>query len=246
MRQPLTTRISAAPTKSTNFPDEPGKHNIAVMEELAIQAAKAGGLVTMFLNSDRFERARYTQVPEKYLEQPQTFFAEWVKHMNVYIGLPGVEDYKAVFGNVAPERSAKASKAGQVVADALNASGVRLLSLGYPSASDAAVCQLDFATYQKAFWDEMGADYARMSANGNKLKQMLQEGKIVHVTSPSGTDFTFELGNRPIFVDDGIMTPEKARSQWVLTRFVSLPGGSVFLAPMETSANGKVAVPRDQ
>jgi leucyl aminopeptidase (aminopeptidase T) len=223
-----------------------GKHNIAVMEELAIQAAKAGGLVTMFLDSDRFERAFYTQVPEKYLEQPATFFVEWVKHMNVYIGLPGVEDPKAVFGDVAPERFAKASKAGQVVTDALNASGVRLLNLGYPSASDAAVNQLDFATYQKAFWEAVGADYGPISANGNKLKQMLQEGKTVHVTSPSGTDFTFELGDRPIFVDDGIMTPEKARSQWFLTRFVSLPGGSVFLAPMETSANGKVAVLRDR
>src|SRR5215472_12701350 len=46
-----------------------GKHNIAVMEELAVQSAKEGGLVTMMLDSDRFERAVYTEVPEKYLEQ---------------------------------------------------------------------------------------------------------------------------------------------------------------------------------
>ena len=66
------------------------------------------------------------------------------------------------------------------------------------------------------------------------------------MTSPSGTDFSFSLGDRPIFVDDGIMTDEKARSQNFVTRAVSLPGGQVFLAPIETSASGKVVVTQDQ
>lgn len=223
-----------------------GKHDMALMESLAIEAAKSGGLVTMLLDSDKYERAFYTEVPEKYLEQQPTFFAEWLKHMNVFIGLPGVEDPKATFGDVPPERFAKANKAGQVITDALNASGVRAAFVGYPTASDAAVNQLDFATYQKVFWDAVGADYQKVSEKGNKLKQMLQGAKTVRVTSPSGTDFTFSLGDRPVFVDDGIMTEERAKSQLALTRFVSLPSGTVFLAPIETSANGKVVVPRDQ
>lgn len=223
-----------------------GKHDIALMEDLAIEAAKAGGLVTMFLDSDRFERAIFTEVPEKYLEQQPTYFAEWLKHMNVFIGLPGVEDPKATFGDVPQERFAKAAKAGQVITDSLNASGVRGVFVGYPSQSDAVVNQLDFATYQKVFWDAVGADYQKISEEGNKLKRMLQGAKTVRVTSPSGTDFTFSPGGRPVFVDDGIMTEEKAKSQYILNRSVSLPGGAVFLAPIETSANGKVIVPRDR
>ena len=223
-----------------------GKHDIALMEALAIETAKQGGMVTMFLDSDKFERAFYTEVPEQYLEQPPSYFAEWVKHMNVWIGLPGVEDPKAVYGDVPQERFAKANKAGQVVTDVLNASGVRVVSLGYPTQSDAAVYQLDFATYQKVFWDAVGADYQKISQDGNKLKQMLQEAKTVRVTSPSGTDFTFSVGDRPIFVDDGIVTEEKAKSKYFVTRYASLPGGSIFFAPIETSANGKVVVPRDR
>ena len=223
-----------------------GKHNIALMEALAIAVAKQGGLVTMFLDSDKYERALYTEVPEQYLEQPPTFFAEWVKHMNVFIGLPGVEDSKAVFGDVPQERFAKANKAGQVITDVLNASGVRLVNVGYPTQSDAAVNQLDFATYQKAFWDAVGADYQKISEDGNKLKRMLEGAKTVRVTSPSGTDFTFSVGDRPIFVDDGIVTDEKAKSKYFFTRMASLPGGTVYFAPVETSANGKVVVPRDR
>ncbi len=223
-----------------------GKHDVALMEALAIEAAKAGGLVTMFLDSDRLERAIFTEVPENYLDQPPTFFAEWLKHINVFIGLPGVEDAKATFGDVPQERFAKAAKAGQVVTDSLNASGVRGVFIGYPTQSDAAVNQLDFPTYQKVFWDAVGADYQKISQGGNKLKQMLEGAKTVRVTSPSGTELTFSLGERPIFVDDGIMTQEKTNSQYVLNRTVSLPSGTVFLAPIETSANGKVVIPRDQ
>ena len=223
-----------------------GKHDVALMEDLAIESAKAGGLVTMFLDSDKYERAFYTEVPEQYLEQQPAYFVDWLKHINVFISLPGVEDPKATFGDVPQERFAKANKAGQVVTDALNASGVRLVGVGYPNRSDAAVNQLDFATYQKVFWDAVGADYQKISEQGKKLKQMLQGAKTVRVTSPSGTDFTFSVGDRPILVDDGIMTQEKAKSQLAFTRFVSLPSGSVFFAPIENSANGKVVVPKDR
>ena len=75
----------------------------------------------------------------------------------------------------------------------------------------------------------MGADYQKIPEQGKKLKQMLQGAKTVRVTSPSGTDFTFSVGRRPIFVDDGIMTEERAKSHLALTRFVSLPSGTVPL-----------------
>lgn len=223
-----------------------GKHEIPLMEALAIEAKKQGGLVTMFLDTDAVERATYKDVPEKYLELPPTYFADWVKHIDVFISLPNIEDSKAVFGDVPQERLATAGKAGQVVTDVLNSSGVRLVSVGYPTQSDAAVYQLDFATYQKAFWDAVGADYQKISESGNRLKELLRGAKTVRITSSAGTDITFSMGDRPIFVDDGIMTDEKAKSKDFVTRVVSLPGGDIFAAPIETSANGKVVVPRDQ
>ena len=45
-----------------------------------------------------------------------------------------------------------------------------------------------------------------------------------------------------IFVDDGIVTVEGAKSKNFFERVASLPGGTVFFAPLETSANGKVLV----
>jgi leucyl aminopeptidase (aminopeptidase T) len=223
-----------------------GKHNMDFIEALAIEVRKQGGMPQMLFDSDKYERAQFTEVPDKYLDEEPTYLAEWIKHTNVFIGLPGVDDSKSVFGDVPQDKLAKSSKAGQVIQDVLNSSGIRAVFVGYPSKSDADVNQLDFATYQKVFWDAVGTDLQNISQNGNKLKQMLQGAKTVRVTSPSGTDFTFSVGNRPIFVDDGIMTDERAKSKDFQTRAVSLPGGTIFLAPLETSASGKVVVPRDQ
>jgi leucyl aminopeptidase (aminopeptidase T) len=223
-----------------------GKHDFSLMEALAIAAKKQGGMVTMFMDSDAVERATFKDVPEQYLDLQPTFFADWMKHINVFIGLPNVEDSKAVYADIPPERLARANKASQVISDALNSSGLRFVNVGYPAQGDATLNQLDFATYQKVFWEAVGADYQQISRDGEKLKSILQGAKTVRVTSPSGTDFTFSVGDRPIFVDDGIMTDEKARSQNFVTRAVSLPGGEVFVAPIETSATGKVVVTQDQ
>ena len=55
---------------------------------------------------------------------------------------------------------------------------------------------------------------------------------------------TFSIADRQVYVSDGIMTPEKAKSKTFLGRFVNLPGGSVIGSGIETSANGKVVIPK--
>ena len=223
-----------------------GKHDLALMESLAIEARKAGGMVTMTINTDRVARSFFTEVPEKYLDQQPKFFAEWLKQIDVYIGLPNFEDAKAVTADVPEARFVKGNKAGAVVQDMLNASHVRAVFIAYPTRADADANKLDFASYEKMHWDAVNADYALISEQGKTLQSRLKGAKTVHVTSPAGTDFTFSVGDRPVFVDDGIVTPEKAKSKLFITRTASLPGGQVFLAPIETSANGKIVVKKDQ
>jgi len=223
-----------------------GTHTIPLMEELAIQAQMVGGMPNLFLGSARVNRSFFVDVPDQYLEQQPAYFAEWLKHINVWIALPDVENPKAVYGDVPEERFAKANKAGQVVTDSLNASGVRVVGVGYPTKEDAAVNEVDFATYRKMHWDAVNADYQQISEKGRRLKSMLQGAKTVKVTSPGGTNFTFSLADQPIFVDDGISTEERAKSKLFLNRTVFLPTGRVFFAPLETSAQGKVVVPMTQ
>jgi len=223
-----------------------GKHTIPLMEALAIEAQKAGGLVNMFLSSDLVLRSYFVDVPEEYLEIEPRYLADWVKTMDVVIGLPDVEDFKALYADISEARFAKVVKASQVIQSTLNESKVKLVNIGYPTKQTAASYKLDFTTYEKMHWAAVNADYRQISEKGSTLKGILKGAKSVRVTSPAGTYFTFSVGDRPIFVIDGIMTAEKAQSKLFLERIAALPSGNLFFAPIETSANGKVMVPKTQ
>jgi hypothetical protein len=72
---------------------------------------------------------------------------------------------------------------------------------------------------------------------------MLRSGPI-HITTPEGTDITFEAGDRPFCSQTGDASIERMRSARTrIDRDVELPAGVLRVAPIETSANGSVFLP---
>lgn len=73
------------------------------------------------------------------------------------------------------------------------------------------------------------ADYKDISLRSNKILELMEAAKMARVTTPSGSDFTVELGN-PAEVSDGICH----KPGWI----VNLPDGETECAP--TNASGVV------
>lgn len=223
-----------------------GQHTIPLMEDIAIEVSKAGGMAQMLLNTDRMARAVNADVPEQYLSQQPNYLVDWVKAVDIWIALPDVEDAAKVVAGVPDRRLAELNKAGEVIVSALNSAKVRVLVINFPSRADAALYHLEYPELEKMHWDAVDADYRQISEKGNKLKQMLESAKQVRITSTKGTDLTFSLEGRPVVVDAGILTEEKSQAKIFGNRQVSLPGGSVSFAPIETSGNGKVFAIRER
>ncbi len=223
-----------------------GKHTIPLMEALAIEAQKAGGMVTIFLNSDRVIRSFNMDVPDQYLEQEPRFYGEWLKRVDVVIGLPPASDIKALDAGVPAARLAKQNHANEFLTPMLDGMKFRELDITYPTPARGASFGLNGKTYVDMVWGAMRADHGRIAERAEALRGMLQGAKAVRVTSPSGTDITFDVGDRPIFIDAGTVTPEQAKGKKAAERTVSFPAGAVTVAPLETSATGKLVVPRVQ
>ncbi len=223
-----------------------GKHTIPLMEALAIETQKAGGMAAILLSSDKVVRSLNVDVPEQFLTQEPRYFAEWLKRADVFITLPTASDIKALDAGVPATRLAKVNEAGQFLPPLLDDMKFRELDISYPTRERGASWGIEGQTYVTMMWNAIGADYQRIAQQGDALRDMLQGAKSVHVTSPSGTDVTFAVEGRPAFVDEGVITAEKAKGKKFLARDVGLPGGTVFMAPLETSANGRVVVPRVQ
>lgn len=220
--------------------------SIPLMEDLAIEAAMAGGMVQVFVDTDRLARTINAEVPEKYLKQEPKYLVNWIKEVDVWIATPDVEDYKASIAGVSQERLAQLNKSGEIVADALNSSKLKYLYIDLPSKADAALFQVPYADLEKMHWDAVNADYRQISDKGNQLKEMLEHASKVHITSAQGTDLTFSVHGRPIVVDAGIVSEAKSHGGVFQNRSVTLPGGSVSFAPVETSGEGKVFAIRER
>jgi aminopeptidase len=60
----------------------------------------------------------------------------------------------------------------------------------------------------------------------------------VRIVADDGTDLRFSIRGRPVLVDDGIISTEDVAKGDV---GLNIPAGEVFVAPLETSAEGKIS-----
>lgn len=221
-----------------------GKHTIPLMEAIAIEAQKRGGLVTMFFYTDKVAHSYYHDVPNEYLAIDPKFFGEWVKEIDVWINVPYYENTEAIIRDVPEEKFAIVNKASQAFNDAINSYKVSVLSIDEPSKTDASFYELDFDTYAKMKWAAVNTDYKKIAEDARKLEKILMNGKEVNITTPYGTNVTFALEKRPVIINDGVIDENDAKSDLTIQRVVTLPGGNIFVTASESSANGKLIIPK--
>ncbi len=84
---------------------------------------------------------------------------------------------------------------------------------------------------------------ADLDRKHRKAVELLRAG-TVRVTTPDGTDISFDIGRRPFASQIGDASRERMQSaQTRIDRDIELPGGVLRVAPLETSANGSVFLP---
>ncbi len=95
---------------------------------------------------------------------------------------------------------------------------------------------MNYEEWRKVMFDGCTADYHEMGNDAKTLAKLIRGAGQVHVTTPSGTNLTFKLDNRPPDWFDGIMREEMRTSG----RPAFLPAGGIEASAEETSAEGKV------
>ena len=80
----------------------------------------------------------------------------------------------------------------------------------------------------------LNADYKKISKLSVRMKNILEKGSKIKVTSPAGTDISFDINGRIAIASTGLFH-KKGESG-------NLPTGETFLAPIEGTANGVFVV----
>jgi leucyl aminopeptidase (aminopeptidase T)/DNA-binding transcriptional ArsR family regulator len=121
-----------------------------------------------------------------------------------------------------------------VIKDLL-ASGKRVIYVGYPTPQKAQVMGIDFRDLHDACWTALDVNYRGLAERCESMKEVLEAARDVSITSLGGTNLTFSIGGREVFVDDGII------SDWEVEHgrgWGHLPAGKVIVAPVAGTANG--------
>ena len=100
------------------------------------------------------------------------------------------------------------------------------------------------AEFDRIYVDALDIDYGRLSRAQDKAIAKLRSGEV-RVTTPAGTDIRFQIGDRPFNKQDGDASKARMASAKVrVDREIELPAGVLRVAPIETSANGVLVVPK--
>jgi leucyl aminopeptidase (aminopeptidase T) len=215
----------------------------ALLEDLAVEAAKRGANPLITLTGDRLRRRLIEDVPAKYDARPPRFDLEMAKTCDVFIGVEPNED--ALLG-LPPARMTTRQKALEKVNDTMLERGVRTVWLGnglYPTPARAKRFGLSVEALRKVYEAGLAADSAALTKTGERLREAITSGKELRLRSDDGTDLTMRIEKRPVLVSDGVLTAEKVKKGGAAC-LTWLPAGEVYLTPVPGSGEGVVVAPR--
>lgn len=97
--------------------------------------------------------------------------------------------------------------------------------------------------YQRALLE---TDYEALAATLSAFEAALRAG-VVRVTTPAGTDISFEVGDRPVTRQDGNASAARmAEARNLIDREVELPAGAARVSPVLGTVEGRIAFPPAQ
>jgi aminopeptidase len=106
-----------------------------------------------------------------------------------------------------------------------------------PGVASAYGCPVD--KFRRIFFDSIRKTFTGEVLNLCKFYRDALDGKNnVRILADDGTDLSFRIRGRPVLVDDGIISPDDLARGDV---GVNIPAGEVFIAPLETSAEGEIS-----
>jgi leucyl aminopeptidase (aminopeptidase T) len=214
-----------------------------LMEELAVQARRLGAQPMISLTSDRLAYRLVAEVSERFDTQEPAVQMGIAEVFDVLIALE-TGDNPDIFADIAPERTAAIAQAGTPAEEARRANRVRQVYIGnslYPTPSTAARLGLELGALEAMFWEAVFTEPALLQERAVSIRETFEGGSEVQVTHPNGTDLTFGIQGRPVFVSDGVVSSEDVASGGAGLS-VWLPAGEVFLTPVPGTANGEFVV----
>lgn len=211
-----------------------GPNSLKFAEALAYECSLVGAQPQISYGSDELSLKMYKRMPERFLKS-------WPKHAASDLKVVDVEmvldDSNPFVARQLPqdkiEVRRKAIRKFRDMKDMkMFKKQLRSALIGFPTKEDARAMRVPFAKLDRIFWDTLDVDFHRLYAFNERMRRMLQGTRTMRLVGDR-TDLTLSVKGREFINDCGIVAKEKIG-------YMNLPAGEIFIAPVETAANGTV------
>lgn len=212
------------------------RHMLDLAEAFTMECRRAGALTHTEIGTDEIFYDALLNLPLEYLKTTDPFGLALMDVATANIFISGPESPERM-KQVSADRWSATFKAEKPFLDKFLERKIRSadIMLGHVTRQRAKTYGFDYDVWKETVNAALDVKYEDMQKLGKKLRYSLEKAKEVHITTPKGTDLTFNLQDRPVHVYDGIVDDEDIGKGAL---FVGLPSGSVSVAPAESSATG--------
>jgi leucyl aminopeptidase (aminopeptidase T) len=218
---------------------EGGQRDLELIENIAVECRKLGAHPMVTFQSEKLSKRMMTDVPSKFDTQEPAFALKMAETIDAMITIEFTEN-PDLFAGVPAERINAHRQAFMPVHETLMKRNVVQLNLGnalYPTKALADRFGVPPTELSRIFWNGVNCDYRTLAATGSAVKNIMTSGRTVQVTGPNGTNLTFDIAMRPVFVSDGVVSDEDRYAGGPNCQ-VWLPAGEVYCTPVPGTAKG--------
>jgi aminopeptidase len=183
-------------------------------------------------------KLRYQLTPEKSLEEMDPLGEVLAETMDVrmFIG----EDEDPSWSEGVAEKVKLTAPTRQKLYEIMDGRGVRWVYFGWPVAGAAKAYGLTVARFRKIFFNSIKMSFSKELKDLCSYYRSVLSGKDNVWIKSDDTDLRFSIKGRPVIVDDGVISKEDLE---VGDTGLNIPAGEVFIAPLETTAEGYIRFP---
>lgn len=196
----------------------------ALVVALIREINRVGGIPLVSIKQNRVLGELYRTATQASMEAAATYEAARMRGVDAYIGIRGSLNI-CEYSDVEPERlECQRRHWYQPVHAEIRVPRTRWVVLHFPTPSMAQLAEMSTEAFEEFFFRVCTADYARMSAAMDPLKQLMERTDRVRITGPD-TDLRFSIRGMPAVKCDGDR---------------NIPDGELFTAPRLDTVEGKI------
>jgi len=233
--QVIVSRMALQPGERVLIVGAPGRFDALIaMIRAQIEASGAVDLGAVSINTATFTPNQPTEFSSQLRDLNGAELRSKLRDIDVSVMMPGATPENPVFAALQ-----------EILRSAQPGDPRRMIHFHWQGAYalDGTLLEPDATvdtTYRTALLE---TDYSELARRQLAFEDAMRSGRV-RVTTPSGTNLSFEIGDRPVTRQDGDASAARAtRARNLIDREVELPAGVVRVAPVEATVSGRIVFP---